>query len=196
MPSGSPGSAARRCGTCWSATRRGGARPGLAPHPAGGAGAVGTGPDSKNRAAPLGTHTLWPQRSPTGPSRQAGNHPSRWGGPRRCPGPTPAGGKPVQARQCPGASGTDPNMRNITLFTPGGAPLPHTLLVINLTLKIGFEVPGLAQDARPASWDDVASGPGPRLPRPTSPVWPIPPGPGPTDGSATRLGRSADGPIG
>lgn len=35
MPSGSPGSAARRCGTCWSATRRGGARPGPTPHPAG-----------------------------------------------------------------------------------------------------------------------------------------------------------------
>lgn len=102
----------------------------------------------------------------------------------------------------PQASGTDPSMRNITPLNPGDAPFQHALLVINLISKIGFEVPGLAQGARPASWDGVASGP--RAESATADVIRLADTSRPrtdgrlsqTDGSARRLGRSADGPIG
>lgn len=102
----------------------------------------------------------------------------------------------------PQVSGTDPSMRNITPLNPGDAPFQHALLVINLISKIGFEVPGLAQGARPASWDGVASGP--RAESATADVIRLADTSRPrtdgrlsqTDGSARRLGRSADGPIG
>ena len=93
--------AARRCGTCWSATRQGGARPGRNRTRQVGAGAVDTGPGSKNGAAP-----------PRNPYALAAAQPYR---------PIPAGGKPPVT---PGRTEALPWAHLGRRETRAGAPVP------------------------------------------------------------------------